>query len=82
MIIYFVGLKTKADYVVLSLYFIQAVQLHEEHTNRLKTVHEFYKKTRLGVNHPFSSYRVLHLEVLDQVEVNEHAYGSMCGFSV
>lgn len=28
------------------------------------------------------SYRVLHLEVLDQVEIDEHADGSQCGFSV
>lgn len=28
------------------------------------------------------SYHVLHLEVLDQVEVNEHADGSQCGFCV
>lgn len=29
-----------------------------------------------------SSYRVLHLEVLDQVEVDEHADGSQRGFGV
>lgn len=28
------------------------------------------------------SYHVLHLEVLDQVEVNEHADGGQCGFRV
>lgn len=28
------------------------------------------------------SYRVLHLEVLDQVEVDEHPDGSQCGFHV
>lgn len=29
-----------------------------------------------------SSYRVLHLEVLDQVEVNKHADGGQRGFGV
>lgn len=29
-----------------------------------------------------NSYRVLHLEVLDQVEVDEHADGSQRGFGV
>lgn len=29
-----------------------------------------------------SSHRVLHLEVLDQVEVDKHANGSQRGFSV